>query len=188
MAPGARVAAADLSARETSWTFIRHLRADSGTVEDVGDVREIRSAASRRRVEARHPRPASVPTREITLVAEPTAPRVARHWVMQTIARAGVLGASNQVVELLTGEVVANAVVHGPDRGQIRVRLDLVGDVVQVSVSDECPQRPHVRHPQLTDPDGRGMVLVAALSSAWGVDRRGATGKTVWFSVGPDGP
>ena len=125
---------------------------------------------------------------ELTLTATPTAPRVARHWVMQTVAEAGVHGVSNQVIELLTGEVVANAVVHGPADGEIFLSLEMSPDSVRVAVSDECTQRPHVRHPALTDPDGRGMVLVGALASAWGVDRRGPGGKTVWFAVGPDLP
>ena len=106
---------------------------------------------------------------------------------MKAVAEAGVHGVSNQVIELLTGELVANAVVHGPSDGQIQVHLDVADDAVRVSVSDECTDRPRPRQPELTDGDGRGMVLVGALADAWGVDRRGKGGKTVWFTVGADG-
>ena len=105
---------------------------------------------------------------------------------MRTVADAGVHGSSNQVIELLAGEVVANAVVHGPVDGEIRVRVVVLGDEVRVFVSDESTARPSVQHALPTDPGGRGMSLVAALSTAWGVEQRGPGGKTVWFSVGPD--
>jgi anti-sigma regulatory factor (Ser/Thr protein kinase) len=146
----------------------------------VGEIRDIRSAPS-----ARHAG-ALTPVGELVLPARPAAARAARHWVMRTVAEAGVHGSSNQVIELLAGEVVANAVVHGPADGEIRVRVDVVADEVRVSVSDESTVRPSVLRPAPTDPSGRGMSLVAALSTAWGVDRRGPDGKTVWFSVVAD--
>jgi serine/threonine-protein kinase RsbW len=146
----------------------------------VGEIRDIRSAASARRAEARDG------VGELVLAARPAAARAARHWVMRTVADAGVHGSSNQVIELLAGEIVANAVVHGPVDGEIRVRVDVIADEVRVSVSDESTARPSVHRPAPTDPSGRGMSLVAALSTAWGVERRGPGGKTVWFCVGPD--
>lgn len=146
----------------------------------MGELRDIRSAASARRADAR-----GVPA-ELVLEARPAAARAARHWVMRTVADAGVHGSSNQVIELLAGEIVANAVVHGPVDGEIRVRVVVLEDEVRVSVSDESTARPSVQHALPTDLGGRGMSLVAALSTAWGVEQRGPAGKTVWFSVGPD--
>jgi serine/threonine-protein kinase RsbW len=146
----------------------------------VGEIRDIRSAASARRADSHDA------VGEIVLAARPAAARAARHWVMRTVADAGVHGSANQVIELLAGEVVANAVVHGPVDGEIRVRVDVVAAEVRISVSDESTARPSVQNPAPTDPSGRGMSLVAALSTAWGVERRGLDGKTVWFSVAPD--
>ncbi|HEX5333654.1 MAG TPA: ATP-binding protein [Cellulomonas sp.] len=159
----------------------------------MGDLRDIRSAASVRRAAASGvPAEASAPIdpglpAELVLEARPAAARAARHWVMRTVADAGVHGSSNQVIELLAGEIVANAVVHGPVDGEIRVRVVVLEDEVRVFVSDESTARPSVQHALPTDPGGRGMSLVAALSTAWGVEQRGPGGKTVWFSVGPDG-
>ena len=146
----------------------------------MGKIRDIRSAASVQRAGS------TDSAAELVLSARPAAARAARHWVMRTVADAGVHGSRNQVIELLAGEVVANAVVHGPVDGEIRVRVIVLDDEVRISVSDQSTARPFVQRPQPTDPSGRGMSLVAALSTAWGVEQRGPGGKTVWFSLSPD--
>jgi serine/threonine-protein kinase RsbW len=142
----------------------------------VGDVRDLRSAASARRHDA------NVVDGELVVQAERSAPRAARHWVMRTIAAAGVGGASNQVVELLTGELVSNAVVHGPEAAAVRIHVRIDGDVVRVGVRDTGGGTPTVGHPEPTAPSGRGLALVEALSSDWGIQSH-PDGKTVWFEV-----
>ena len=122
---------------------------------------------------------------ELVLESERSAPRAARHWVMRAIAEAGIGGASNQVVELLTGELVSNAVVHGPTGGTVTVQVQIDGTVVRVLVSDTGGGVPTVGHPEPTAPSGRGLALVEALSSSWGTQKR-ADGKTVWFEVQSD--
>ena len=119
-------------------------------------------------------------------MAERSAPRAARHWVMRAIARAGVGGASNQVIELLTGELVSNAVVHGPAGEPVRVAVRVDGPVVRVAVSDRGGGTPRVRHAEPTAPSGRGMALVEALSTVWGSARMPDGGTTVWFEVDTD--
>ncbi len=146
----------------------------------VGEVRDLRSAPGARRGR-RH-----VESRELVLAAERTAPRAARHWAMRTIASVGVHGMPNQVVELLVGEVVANAVVHGPGGAEIRVLVEVDPGSVRVEVTDAGPGRPEVLHPEPTAPSGRGMALVESLSSSWGVHPLGRSGKTVWFIVEQD--
>ncbi len=126
----------------------------------------------------------------MVLTAERNAPRQARHWVMRAVAAAGVGGASNQVIELLAGELVSNAVVHGPADEPVRVavRVDGRGEghVVRVAVTDRGGGLPQVRHPEPTEPSGRGMALVEALSTAWGSARLPDGGTTVWFEVDTD--
>jgi hypothetical protein len=72
--------------------------------------------------------------------------------------------------------------VHGPSDGTIRVRAWTDDTHVYVSVSDDSRTSPIVRHPEPADPSGRGMALVQALASDWGVDA-GQDGKTVWFCL-----
>jgi hypothetical protein len=93
-------------------------------------------------------------------------------------------GEANENVTLVVAELAANAVRHGRVRGRgFRVRLVLREDVLRVEVSDARVDRLPV--PSVApDEDGRGLLMVAALSETWGVDlRQGATYKTVWAEV-----
>ncbi|WP_019135934.1 ATP-binding protein [Cellulomonas massiliensis] len=146
----------------------------------MGDVRHIASAASVRRRASR-----LVLDEERVVSAETSAPRAIRHWVMRAIAAAEIVGAPNQVVELLTGELVSNAVVHGPEGGSVRVRLTVDGYLVRVEVTDEGGGHPTVLHPEPTAPHGRGLALVEALATGWGTWADEA-GTTVWFEVDAD--
>lgn len=49
-------------------------------------------------------------------------------------------------------------------------------------MTDDSRLRPSVRYAGEHDEGGRGMFLVDALASAWGVTDT-ANGKTVWFEV-----
>jgi serine/threonine-protein kinase RsbW len=144
----------------------------------VGDVRDLHSAPSARRAA----REFASYDDELVVRAEPRAPRAARHWVMQSIAAVGVTGAANQVVELLTAEIVSNAVVHGPARGDVRVRLRVAASRVRVEVIDSGHGAPKVRHPEPTAASGRGLALVEALAAAWGTGPVEG-GTSVWFEV-----
>ena len=130
----------------------------------------------------RSPVPTGGDHEELVLPPQRSSARLARHWVIHVIAASGVTGPQNQIVELLTAEVVANAAVHGPPDGSIRVRAWTDATHVYVSVSDESETSPVVRHPEPSDLSGRGMALVQALASNWGVDG-GPEGKTVWFCL-----
>ena len=143
----------------------------------MGDVRDLRS---------RRGTPPPLLDDEVVLTAQSSAPRQARHWVMRAVATAGVGGASNQVIELLAGELVSNAVKHGPAGEPVRVAVRVDGYVVRVAVTDQGGGTPQVRHPEPTAPSGRGMALVEALSTAWGSARLPDGGTTVWFELDTD--
>ncbi|WP_326834907.1 ATP-binding protein [Amycolatopsis rhabdoformis] len=81
-------------------------------------------------------------------------------------------------VVLVLDELTSNAVVHGsPVR---RVRLLQWPDTVRVEVDDGSRQPAHPREP--SDTGGRGLLLVAALSTRWGQDHHDV-GKTVWAEL-----
>lgn len=113
---------------------------------------------------------------------------VGRHWVVRVAAEQGVTGMANQVLELLTSELLANAVLHAtavaPDRP---LRLEFARDdaVARVAVTDHAHQPPVVLHPEPVAPAGRGMAIVEAMSERWGV-AEAAQGKTVWFEIALD--
>ncbi|GAB7192956.1 hypothetical protein NUM3379_36650 [Kineococcus sp. NUM-3379] len=83
-------------------------------------------------------------------------------------------------VELVTTELVANAVEHGAP--PLRIGLRRTGDVLRVHVADGSRAAP-VRREQPPDAtSGRGIALVAHLSTGWGVEHV-AGGKVVWCDV-----
>jgi anti-sigma regulatory factor (Ser/Thr protein kinase) len=95
-------------------------------------------------------------------------------------------GYATDTPALLIGELTANAVehCHAPGRDfrlQLTVRPDAT---LRIEVSDACTDH----HPELVKPpddaeSGRGMLLIDALSTAWGSHARApeaGIGKTVW--------
>src|SRR5690606_37575578 len=79
-------------------------------------------------------------------------------------------------------ELICNAVRHAeplPD-DVIHVRCELADGEVEFSVTDGgSSSRPRLRALDTTAADGRGLLIVGAWSSQWGV-REEAAGRTVW--------
>ncbi len=107
----------------------------------------------------------------------------ARRWVLRQASAAGVRGDAQAVVELLTSELVANALHHGPTGGEISVETGVVDGLLVVTVSDQGDGSPVVRDPPADATGGRGMMLVEMLAAEWGTTPLPAGGKAVWFSV-----
>lgn len=116
---------------------------------------------------------------EAVLPAQPETPGKARRFVVETLDRAGHTEHSD-VVELLTSELVTNAVVHAGTG--VRLRAVCVADRVRVEVSDRSAVLPMQRQPVPEAMSGRGLVLVSSLADRWGVDPS-PSGKTVWFEL-----
>ncbi|HXZ71370.1 MAG TPA: ATP-binding protein, partial [Streptosporangiaceae bacterium] len=126
---------------------------------------------------------------------EPTAAAAARRFVrdtLQTWFTNGAAIAGHGLVDdavLLTSELVTNAVVHAGT--PVEVTCKLTGGGVEVVVSDGHPARlvpepPENEHIPAERTSGRGLLLPAALASAWGVTY-GRSAKAVWFRIGPPG-
>jgi hypothetical protein len=75
---------------------------------------------------------------------------------------------------------VTNAVLYG--RSEIRLTVRAVPDGMRVEVGDDNSRLPTIRSHEPTALDGRGMQLIDALSSDWGVESAGV-GKVVWFEL-----
>ncbi|MFC8505015.1 ATP-binding protein [Streptomyces sp. NPDC057411] len=107
--------------------------------------------------------------------------RLARLLAVQQLRDWGV--AATDAAELVVAELASNAVTHGRVPGRdFELRLELGGDHVRIEVSDTRGEREPVPDPH-PDGSGYGLLLVAALSTAWGVKAR-SVGKTVWATVG----
>ena len=93
------------------------------------------------------------------------------------------LAALSETLELVVSELVTNGVRASRAIGRDAVRMWLVSDLGQVAVFvwDASPQAP----PQAADPgadaeNGRGLLLVEALSQRWGHFSYDGDGKVVW--------
>ena len=82
---------------------------------------------------------------------------------------------------LLVTELVTNAIRHGA--GAVTMRAETTLETLRVSVHDAGAATPFMCHPHPMAESGRGLVLVDALSSTWGVTPHDEDGKTVWFEV-----
>jgi anti-sigma regulatory factor (Ser/Thr protein kinase) len=113
----------------------------------------------------------------------PTSAGLARRFVAATLHRLELDGLVEEVA-LLAGELVTNAIAHTPASPVVLV-VDWGDQVVRVEVHDGSPQLPRLnRLAGLDDEAGRGLGLVAALATRWGVDAVGRDdGKAVWFEV-----
>lgn len=85
------------------------------------------------------------------------------------------------MAELLTSELVTNALVH-TDRDAILTATVRPGGL-RVEVRDFVGRRPKLCGPNADDSThGRGLMLVQSLADAWGVRVHGV-GKVVWFEL-----
>jgi PAS domain S-box-containing protein len=87
--------------------------------------------------------------------------------------------------QLAVSEIVSNAVLHA------HTRFDVSGRVTRrsfrVEVRDRNPTLPSQRSHDREATTGRGMKLVAAVTSSYGVQPLGPDGKVVWFCIGDQG-
>ncbi|GGV78348.1 hypothetical protein GCM10015535_13140 [Streptomyces gelaticus] len=87
--------------------------------------------------------------------------------------------------ELVLSELVTNAIRHAG--GPVEVRLIRAGHLT-CEVSDPSATQPRMRRALLTDEGGRGLYLVAQLTTRWG-SRYTRHGKTIWAEQPiPDAP
>ena len=87
-------------------------------------------------------------------------------------------GAQADAAMLVASELVTNALIHagtGPEMFMARS-----GSRLRLAVRDGNARRPQPRKVGPSSPNGRGMLLVAAMSRAWGVLPTTADGKVVW--------
>ena len=85
---------------------------------------------------------------------------------------------------LVTSELVTNAVLHA--RTAVMLRMELAGELIRIEVFDENPRLPVVAPCPPEATSGRGLALISALSSAWGMEHHDG-GKVVWAEIGPPG-
>ena len=134
----------------------------------MGEVRDLSSARGR------------ADEHKLTLHATPAATRIVRHWVMRVVAAAGIGGSLNQLVEVLTAELVAEAVRIGTPAAEVDVRVRIDGECVRVTITGPGPATPTPTGPTC-------LALVEVLANAWGTTSVREGERTVWFDVATAG-
>jgi anti-sigma regulatory factor (Ser/Thr protein kinase) len=136
---------------------------------------------------ALYERPPASASWRIALPHSAAAVPVARALVRTALAELKH-GADSDTAELLTAELVANAVEHTAGSAPIELVVELLPTCCQVEVHDPDPAPPgNLTRPPDIEPDpwrehGRGLLLIRALSSSCG-HRPTESGKAVWFRL-----
>jgi len=121
----------------------------------------------------------------VPLPADAGAPALARAYVGRQ-----AVGLPPDLVDdalLVISELVTNAVQHGEP--EIVLRLQVGRGGLRASVQDAGSARPELpaHNPDSHAVQGRGLRIVEALSSCWGVEPGDqASGKVVWFELYPE--
>ena len=125
---------------------------------------------------------------EFVLRATLAAPGRARRLI--AAACEGFDAAKSEVAQLLTSELVTNAVLHPPPSAasgdaQVTLVVDREADGLRVEVQDHDPRPvPRAPRPESFRESGWGLQLVAQLSSSWGSrELPDGSGKAVWFEL-----
>ena len=116
---------------------------------------------------------------ELALQPDVAAPGTARQFLRDSLATQRLDGFGD-VSELLTTELVTNVLRHASS--EMTLRLLTSTGRLRVEVDDLVSDAPVLQRPDPLRPSGKGLLLVDALASDWGVETT-AGGKTVWFEI-----
>jgi anti-sigma regulatory factor (Ser/Thr protein kinase) len=116
----------------------------------------------------------------IVLASESASLSAARSFVASMLDLWGCAD-PDEVVPLLTSEIVSNAVRHA--EGSVTLDVSLTnGAELRVQARDESPDTPVVRRSNPGGIGGHGLTIIESLAGAWGVDRH-QDFKVVWFET-----
>jgi len=108
------------------------------------------------------------------------SPSLARRFVTETVT-AWNLGLVLDDALLIASELATNAVTHA--ESPCRLRLSLTDTTLRIDVIDTGRGTPEPQPESFTEEHGRGLHLVAALTTAWGLDVVPGEGKVVWAEL-----
>lgn len=110
-----------------------------------------------------------------------TAPSAARRFAKAALLEWGHSGQALEDAALVISELATNAVQHARTAFDVFIEPTTAG-AMRVSVRDGSKAPPVVRTPHWTSDSGRGLQVIAAVATRWGIDpsRRG---KVVWAEL-----
>ena len=122
---------------------------------------------------------------------------MARLHAADVLSHWGVPSDTVETVKLVVSELTTNAVRHPGDEDAqaslfserstvqaFEISLEIIGDVVRVSVWDRDTQPPVLKEVGVEATGGRGVFIVALMSRCWGhYPARSMLGKVVWAEI-----
>jgi len=109
-----------------------------------------------------------------------TSVRSARRFVSQKLIEWSL----DQLLDdalLVASELATNAITHADS--DCRLRLSLSPGTLRIDVLDTGAGTPEPQPPSSTEEHGRGLHLVDALTTAWGLELLPGDGKLVWAEL-----
>ena len=111
--------------------------------------------------------------------AEAASVMLVREWALR-LSQSWCGPECRDTVALVASELVTNAIVHA--RSAVQVEIRLAGPVLVLEVHDSAHRPPSRRIAADQDENGRGLLLIEAMTSRWG-HRATEGGKVVWAEI-----
>jgi CheY-like chemotaxis protein len=118
--------------------------------------------------------------KSLDLPQVPTSVAMARRFVASTVTGWNLAPVLDDAL-LIASELATNAVTHASSA--CRIRLSLTDTTLRIDVSDAGTGTPEPQPESLTEEHGRGLRLIDALSTAWGLEVIPGHGKMVWAEL-----
>src|SRR6266567_5888041 len=125
-------------------------------------------------------RPTELHQRRVRLPREPTVAAEARSQV-RAVLRAWNVPVDPDIAVLLTSDLVTSAITHG-DGENITLAIRCSREHLRIDVYDTSRSLPMAAGEPVGTETGRGLVLVAGLSTDWGSFRT-PTGAAMYFTL-----
>jgi CheY-like chemotaxis protein len=109
-----------------------------------------------------------------------TSAGLARRFVSETLVTWN-LGPLLDAALLVTSELATNAVTHADSA--LRVQLSVTPTTLRIDVVDYGDGAPEPQPPSVSEEHGRGLHLIDAMTTAWGIEDAPAAGKVVWAEL-----
>lgn len=109
----------------------------------------------------------------------------AREFVRARSAEWGIADPLDDAL-LVVSELAANALTHAGS--SYRVRLSATAQALRIEVDDDGAGTPEPQPLSETDEHGRGLYLVSALATSWGMGAAEGGGKRVWAELALPSP
>jgi CheY-like chemotaxis protein len=109
-----------------------------------------------------------------------TSVRAARQFVAEKLREWDVEPILDDAL-LVASELAANAVTHA--HSACRIRLSLSPATLRIDVIDRGEGTPEPQPSSSTEEHGRGLLMIAALTTAWGLEVLPGEGKLVWAEI-----